>query len=825
MLRLGIRCLLLLVFAGVCALAGTPPPITLQPISDRVLQGHGIEFRAASSDVAARWRWQKDGAVLAAGTSSRLTLRNLLPSDSGRYQAVAVSSDGLAQTLSEEAVLTVIPRHSAPGAVDSSFQDSLENLPKLQVRAMVKLADGTHLAAVCWEQIVGVGKQHWGKVYHLLADGRIDPTFDSGYATVGEPSTLGLGKNRAINCLLLHEGKVYVGGRFNRWVSGTGQVGGNQLVRLLPNGHRDTAFSSPAFATADEVRSLACQPSAGRIVLGLKNSPFLARVPVDGAATLSPWNTAGLIDREVNSIAVLDDGRVAVAGNVGTTFKGFALLLANGARDASFAAFASISDEVLCFAQDAIQGGFWLGGQFTSINGQTSRNLAFVNQAGTVTGALGNLFNGTIHCMMLESGRLVLGGDFTSPHVRLSRFLPTVGSSDAEWSPPALNSSVQSLVAADAQTLLLGGEFLQPHQAVARVFTSWAASTRLPSPTGSLDCSHQEDCVSLTVGAQLANHCQYQWYRNGALMRSTAEPELRLPHLREGDAGAYQVTVVANDGTFTTAATPVEVRPRPYSWIRRKVAVAVPTNGSVDFGDTVFAIPNPLATGQSVKELRLVLDVRHPKIQDLKISLSLPGSQNTYPAAVMQNTGRGADLAFATFQETGIRQLDDVPAPHGGTFAVAESAALKTLASRVGAAGLVLRISDANADGVAPTVSYAAVEFYHERAAVDYGSWSMENPAQAGNGVLAFLLPQSREDRWNVVSAGRLQHTRWFIPTGHTLFYEASEDMRTWFRIQPQPQNFVLRDSASGIETTLVDFRYASGAIPSFLRLGASRVP
>ena len=87
-------------------IVGDPPSITVQPISQELLQGTNVSFTVAASGTAPLiYQWSFDGAALAQATNSTLSLSNIQSANSGSYRVVVSGPFG--SVLSSNAVLTI----------------------------------------------------------------------------------------------------------------------------------------------------------------------------------------------------------------------------------------------------------------------------------------------------------------------------------------------------------------------------------------------------------------------------------------------------------------------------------------------------------------------------------------------------------------------------------------------------------------------------------------------------------------------------------------------------------------------------------------------
>jgi hypothetical protein len=83
-------------------------------------------------------------------------------------------------------------------------------------------------------------------------------------------------------------------------------------------------------------------------------------------------------------------------------------------------------------------GGFYVGGNFSSIAGQTRLNLAYINSLGGI-GSWNPSTNGKINDMIMIGDNIYIGGDFTSVNGQTRNYLATINTSGSllGWNPSA----------------------------------------------------------------------------------------------------------------------------------------------------------------------------------------------------------------------------------------------------------------------------------------------------------------------------------------------------------------------------------------------------
>jgi uncharacterized delta-60 repeat protein len=186
------------------------------------------------------------------------------------------------------------------GTMDPSFSIGLGpffySLPSLQYTALARQADGRLLVAGGFDTFNG---QPRTGLVRLLADGAVDAGF------VPQSSSLSVS-----TVLPLPDGSVIVGDQYGMY--------NRPLIRLGPDGHRDTTFIG---STSYDIASLALQPD-GKILVGFDSTVWPSHLPVmrllpDGSPdpSFSPVWINGQVDTSSAwAFVVQPDGRILLGG-------------------------------------------------------------------------------------------------------------------------------------------------------------------------------------------------------------------------------------------------------------------------------------------------------------------------------------------------------------------------------------------------------------------------------------------------------------------------------------------------------------------------------
>ena len=457
----------------------------------------GVRLTGTISVVTA----QADGRILLGGSFSNpagTTGGNLVriaadgtidatfsPAPNGDVAALAVQSDGkILVGGSFSAIAGVsrsnVARLNANGTLDTTFDPNAS----ARVNALVVQADGKIVLGGAFTTLQPNGAAATTARTHLA---RVESTgaLDTAY----NPTP-----NATVSALLLQaDGQIVVGGSFTSFTpnGATTATARNYLARVKTDGTLD-AFDPNA---SGAVTALA--PYAdGKIIVGGAFNAFspnsigntnarnsIARLNADGTvdANFNP-NANG----PVNSVAVQADGAVVLGGTFtalqpngaieATARNRLARVDFSGSLDTAFNPDANGSVNVVAVRPDGslIVGGalttvrpngvMLLGGSFANLGGVASRNLALVNDDGTVSPSFQPNPNGAVSALLsLANGSTLVGGNFTAiagaTRNRLARF-DNANGLDTGYAPN-FNAAVHTLaVQADARALVLvGGGF------------------------------------------------------------------------------------------------------------------------------------------------------------------------------------------------------------------------------------------------------------------------------------------------------------------------------------------------------------------------------
>ena len=457
-------------FAPSVRLTGTIRAVVTQP-DGRVLLGGSFTNPAGTT-----------GSHLVRIAADGTLDTSFSPAPNAGVTAITLQPDGkilVAGSFSAIAGATrnFIARLNANGTLDTAFDPNAS----AQVNAIVLQADGKIVLGGAFTTLQPNGATA-STARNYLARVESNGALDTAYNPT--PSA-------TVSALLLQpDGMIVAGGSFTSFTpnAATTATARNYLARIKTDGTLDTFDPSASGA----ISALAAYFDGKIIVGGAFNafSPnsigntnfrnYIARLNADGTvdSNFDP-NTNG----PVNAVAVESSGAVVFGGTFtalqpngaieATARNRLARVDFSGALDTTFNPDANGSVEVLALRADGslIVGGalstvrptgvMLLGGNFANIGGVASRNLALINDDGTVSTAFQPNPNGAVSALLsLPSGSTLVAGSFTTiagaNRNRLARF-NSDGSLDTGYSPNFAGTVNTVIVQADNRSLVIAG--------------------------------------------------------------------------------------------------------------------------------------------------------------------------------------------------------------------------------------------------------------------------------------------------------------------------------------------------------------------------------
>jgi len=350
-----------------------------------------------------------------------------------------------------------IARLNSDGSLDNSFNPGLG--ADSTVHKITLQSDGKILIGGVFTNYNGSNRNH---IARINSDGSLDNSFNQG-----------TGANAIIQSIALQaNGKILIGGAFTSY-NGSAR---DRIARLNTDGSLDNSFNTGTVANA-AVLSIALQ-SDGKILLGGNFGYLINGINGTLTSGIVRLNSDGSLDNNFNpgrggssilSMIPQTDGKILIGGSFqafnGIARNSIARLNADGSLDSSFNIGNGANDWIYSVLLQS-DGKVIIGGAFDSFNGTRKRSIARLN----TDGSLDNTFNpstgsdGIVAPVTIQTdGKILLGGDFTSyngvSRKNIAR-LNSDGGLDASFNPgTGANSLIQSIAIQTDGKILIGGDF------------------------------------------------------------------------------------------------------------------------------------------------------------------------------------------------------------------------------------------------------------------------------------------------------------------------------------------------------------------------------
>jgi len=350
---------------------------------------------SVKSDEVSSLALQSDGKVLVGGYFSTYVYD---PTNGAEYVAYS----------------HVLTRLNGNGTRDAGFEESTGAVGETNtfVYAVAVQPDGKILVGGYFSEFKGTNRH---EIARLNSNGSLDASFNPG---AGVGSSAGY-PGRVNSIVVQSDGKVLIGGYFFTF-DGTNR---NGIARLNANGTLDTSFS---FTQAQaSVSSMALQPN-GKVVIGGgitvngTNHNTIARLNADGSLD-SDFNptTYGYPNGGVTSVVVQSDGKVVIGGGfIAVNSVGrnrIARLNADGSLDGSFNPDIGPGNFFGVWAVGLQSDGkLLIGGDFTTIRGQSRKAIARLNADGSLDVSFHpGMSVGASSVVVQPDGKVLVGDVFT----------------------------------------------------------------------------------------------------------------------------------------------------------------------------------------------------------------------------------------------------------------------------------------------------------------------------------------------------------------------------------------------------------------------------
>lgn len=300
-----------------------------------------------------------------------------------------------------------IARLSEDGSLDTSFNPAQIGANNY-IKTAVLQADGK---IILGGNFTNYNETNSNRLIRILPDGLVDSTFNIGYGFTAYVSTMAIQSDQ----------KIIVAGSFTSYNKDSSVI---RIVRLLPDGTRDTSFNVGRSADGI-IETVLIQPDGKILVGGQFNNfdghPFarLIRLNPDGSID-SGFNVGSGFDKNVYAIALQSDGKIIVGGAFlnynGSSQKRIVRLNSNGSLDTSFDSGTGFSKgdvrSILVQPDDRIL----VGGTFSgTYKNHVSLRLIRLLKSGDYDPSFEAHLNNKLYSMSFTSDyRLIIGGDFNS---------------------------------------------------------------------------------------------------------------------------------------------------------------------------------------------------------------------------------------------------------------------------------------------------------------------------------------------------------------------------------------------------------------------------
>lgn len=305
--------------------------------------------------------------------------------------------------------------YSQQGKLDFAFNtfddglqgDGFDNT----VRTVSLQADGKLIVGGDYLNYNGAPAAYIGR---LFSDGSKDASFD-----------LGTGFNgKVYSSVIQPDGKIILGGSF---LSFNGASVG-RLIRLNPDGSRDSSFNTLIGTSTGIVYASALQADGSLIIVGSftnYNSVLasrVARILPNGnldATFLTGTGASGLVEE----VQIQSDGKIVLAGSFasfnGTVCNKIIRLNANGSIDNTFLGGTGFNDTVTALAIQ-MDGKIVVGGVFTTYKGVAANRIIRLNTDGSMDSSFNSgtgFSNDGVAVVKIDTnGSIMVGGSFTGTY-------------------------------------------------------------------------------------------------------------------------------------------------------------------------------------------------------------------------------------------------------------------------------------------------------------------------------------------------------------------------------------------------------------------------
>ncbi len=380
-----------------------------------------------------------------------------------------------------------IARLNADGSLDSGFLPNLNNT----VFAITIQSDGKILAGGDFTTVAGGLKRQ--RLARFNSDGSVDSTFIadcddtvedvmvmsdgrivvgggfsrvagqfspllailSSSGTVLSAGTTDLRGGSIMTQSLMAGGKLVIGGSF----SSVNELPLTPIARLLPSGIVDHVFTPPLSSSG--YTYITISQTDGRLIYQDNNT--VRRLNTDGSLdnSFSSFSTTF----PINAMSMQADGKILVGGNFttlwGQTRNKLARVNADGTLDTGFNP--NLGDSTSNVYALAVQpdGKILVGGTFTAVGGVTRNRIARLNADGSLDTGFDPGANSTIYAFQVQAdGKILVGGAFTTiAGISRSRLARLNSNGTLDGFAPQPSGTVYALSLQTDGKIWVGGSF------------------------------------------------------------------------------------------------------------------------------------------------------------------------------------------------------------------------------------------------------------------------------------------------------------------------------------------------------------------------------
>ncbi|MGV3661475.1 MAG: immunoglobulin domain-containing protein, partial [Prosthecobacter sp.] len=383
-------------------------------------------------------------------------------SGTGAVNAVALQSDGKIliggnvsryKAPASGSPQTSLKRLNADGTLDTAFEALASTLAvpagQTEINSILVTASDKIYVGGIFETYEGAPRSGFMR---LNANGSLDTSFNM----EGVSNTDPYGNRYVMSIAEQPDGKVLVGGAFNRITTPAGTMYVPNLGRLNSDGSLDSSFNQiNAMLNVAAVDDIAVLPNRQILVAGRMYragggvTPLLRRLNEDGSLDASFSVNWSSDYGNINELLVLPDGRIVIGGDFqfagASTHSWVACLNANGTIDTTFMTNLGSGPNGQVGGELALQpdGTILAGGTFFSWNGQPRASIARLLPDGTLDNALNvqpfsmvhGVYTNHVYSLAVQpDGKIVMGGWFgrvTDPAVETINLARIMNEHDA----------------------------------------------------------------------------------------------------------------------------------------------------------------------------------------------------------------------------------------------------------------------------------------------------------------------------------------------------------------------------------------------------------